>query len=105
MASLVQNSADANPALWAEPRYRGLICQSTVRGYAFIAGNTVEHVAGPEISFTPALDLFVHVRQNPVLGDPIPANLWIQFYLRRDDRQKSGVEVYGAEPEHQPRPA
>jgi hypothetical protein len=77
-------------------RFYGYIANpSGPSGYTFVLRSTIEQISGAAKDL-PAYDLFIHVRDNPALTDPIAGRTWIEFSVEENRRRLDHLNVVKA---------
>ena len=78
--------------------FQGQIVNTSSGGdYAFVQASTVRRMdGGSGLGFEPTGDLPLHVKKNKELGDPLPKNGWIRFFIGPYEHSRGGIEVVNA---------
>ena len=65
--------------------------------YAFIEADSIRRIDGGKgLGFDLPGDLRLHVRKNQKLGNPLPKDAWVRFFIGPDDHSLHGMEVVNA---------
>ena len=72
-------------------KFKGRIYESKGE-FAFISWRSIQQIEGDPVQL-PTEDLFVHLKENPRLGEPIPEDITIYFFLWKKDGK---LQVNGA---------
>lgn len=77
--------------------YKGLLLPGNgKRGFGFVEKSSVARIDGALMEIVVLGDLQLHVRNNRALGDPLPKNVWIRFFINPCNQNNDGIEAVHA---------
>ena len=88
---------EAKNPIYYEVEFQGFMTEVSWKGdYGFVSRETITRLDGTaKLGISLSQDLRLHVKKNRELGDPLPKDSWVRFFIGPDERSRDGVEAVG----------